>query len=840
MFKKFLSILFLFVLLISFFVASETRAATTIVKGKCNESYAKKLITYSDFKNSWVSAKGSGFCASGTIYSQVPNCVSYVNSIKCTYACMGTGKNNSVCNFYVKKENNCGSANGKSYAAAPNDNLCASGSTASIVEDRTSSWGWNCKSYDGVLVSYCSANKSCFKSGEYVSGTQQCCSGLFLCPVSGGSYLGQCSERCSGDCDSSYSPACGTDGKDYNNECLARKFGGGLAYKGECKYNGVKCGVASEKTGYSLTDKNNLCSVGNASAVSGSGPWYWTCRSDSGSWGVSCFATPKNSINGTCGDSNGKTFKSQPAANLCKTGTASTVSAGNAWYWTCNGSSGGEKSYCYASREGYVANGVCATTAFNYKPQTNICLSGIDSDLKIVNGQWKWTCDGINGGTDATCYASYYFSSFPETYETGICGSSSGSSVGTEPTTNFCKAGYFKDFRWDENSKEWRWTCSGTGGASSVNCGAYYSSSLIKSNGQCGSSAGASFQSSPTTNLCAKGSPSVITGTGPWSWTCSGVSGGSSTNCSAKKVSVINGACGSSAKSGLSMAPTANLCSAGDASSVSGSGPWYWTCFGSLGGKDTQCTGKTSETLSPRTDSENFMMLETFVTANNEKGIRISLKDYGIKIFMNKGKAPYKSGITPDNPKDSDFVKVTPPSGWVDSSFFIFPDNSSANDTYCFDAWYKPEWENGKLSSASQFYSDCISMTPEYPAAPTSLGVRLYPVSIGGAIALTSWDDFKDTKNHPNRYSSVVIRTKGISPFYPDATLTSNDQIIGASCSATGKGCPAYDIVANGTQRSIISYLPTGSYCYTAWTRYCNGYYCNNSKKPSFWCFEVK
>ena len=836
MLKKIFSVLI--IIAISFCVFSGVSAAA--IKGKCNTAYATRLITYSEFKDSWVSKKGLGFCSSGSIYSQAANCTSYSKSIKCTYACMGSGGGNSVCNFYVKKENNCGTANGKSYAAVPNNNLCADGSVSSEVENRNSSWNWSCTSNSGLLVSYCSASKNCFKSGEYVSGTEQCCGGLFLCPAANGPYLGQCAERCSGDCDSVLDPVCALDGKDYNNECLAKKFGGGLAYKGECKYNGAKCGTASEQYGYSLEDATNLCKYGNPSIVSGKGPWYWSCRNDTGSWAISCFSVQKNAINGVCGTANGKNYKSQPASDLCAKGTASTILSSNAWYWTCEGSGGGEKSYCYAAREGYSANGVCGFISPNYFSQEKICQSGYVEELKVANGQWRWSCNGINGGSNIVCSGIFNFFPFPERYEAGKCGASSGVVMGKEPTTDFCKTGYFKNFKWNEDAKEWQWTCGGRGGAPSENCGTYYSANMIKSNGECGSAANAYFESAPTANLCTKGDPSVVTGTGPWNWTCSGVSGGSSIKCSAKKLSIINGVCGSSTKSTFSVAPTANLCTTGQASSVSGTGPWYWTCFGVLGGKDAQCTAKTSETLTPRPDAQNFILLETIITSDNKLGIRVSLKDYGIKVFVKKGKAPYKDKITPDNPKDEDFIKTTSPSGWIDSSIFILPDNISKSDSYCFDAWYRPEWENGKISSTSQFYSDCISLAEEYPTAPKNLNVKLYPINIGGAIVLASWEDFKDTKNHPNRYSTVIIRTNGISPYYPDTILNNNDQVFGSSCLAKGKGCPRYDIVANGSQKNIVSYLTKGNYCYTAWTRYCNGYYCYNSKTPTYWCFEVK
>lgn len=39
-------------------------------------------------------------------------------------------------------------------------------------------------------------------------------------------------------------------------------------------------------------------------------------------------------------------------------------------------------------------------------------------------------------------------------------------------------------------------------------------------NGACGSSNGGTFSSAPTTNLCTTGTTGTVTGTGPWSWTC--------------------------------------------------------------------------------------------------------------------------------------------------------------------------------------------------------------------------------------------------------------------------------------------------------------------------------
>jgi hypothetical protein len=121
-------------------------------------------------------------------------------------------------------------------------------------------------------------------------------------------------------------------------------------------------------------------------------------------------------------------------------------------------------------------------------------------------------------------------------------------------------------------------TLTASGGASPVN-------------GACGSANGVAVSTSPTANLCASGSASGVSGTGPWSWTCAGANGGATAQCAAAlAASPVNGACGSASGTTVSTAPTANLCTAGVASAVSGAGPWSWNCAGSNGGSPALCS----------------------------------------------------------------------------------------------------------------------------------------------------------------------------------------------------------------------------------------------------------
>ncbi len=137
---------------------------------------------------------------------------------------------------------------------------------------------------------------------------------------------------------------------------------------------------------------------------------------------------------------------------------------------------------------------------------------------------------------------------------------------------------------------------SSGGSAGSSSGGGGGSAGKTAVNGLCGSANGAAASSAPRTNLCATGTTSSVTGSGPWNWTCGGSNGGTTAYCQAPVASgsgggsAINGICGSANNVAVSTAPTANLCSSGTASSVGGSGPWNWACSGSNGGTNSSCS----------------------------------------------------------------------------------------------------------------------------------------------------------------------------------------------------------------------------------------------------------
>ena len=59
-------------------------------------------------------------------------------------------------------------------------------------------------------------------------------------------------------------------------------------------------------------------------------------------------------LNGACGGSNGQVFTVIPVADLCSSGSASAVSGSGPWNWTCSGENGGSDASCSAGLQTYV------------------------------------------------------------------------------------------------------------------------------------------------------------------------------------------------------------------------------------------------------------------------------------------------------------------------------------------------------------------------------------------------------------------------------------------------------------------------------------------------------
>ena len=214
-----------------------------------------------------------------------------------------------------------------------------------------------------------------------------------------------------------------------------------------------------------------------------------------------------------------------------------------------------------------ASNGAGSLTA----PSANLCSVGTPSAVE-GDGPWTWSCGGSGGGSTAWCSAPVLVN--------GSCGSSSGADFLNAPSAYLCSAGEPSSVAGDG---PWTWSCAGWNGGSTASC-----SALLAVNGSCGSSNETGFLTAPSANLCGVGAPSSVVGDGPWTWSCAGSNGGVTASCRAQLT--VNGSCGSSNGADFLNAPSAYLCGAGAPSSVTGTGPWNWSCAGRNGGATASCS----------------------------------------------------------------------------------------------------------------------------------------------------------------------------------------------------------------------------------------------------------
>ena len=84
------------------------------------------------------------------------------------------------------------------------------------------------------------------------------------------------------------------------------------------------------------------------------------------------------------------------------------------------------------------------------------------------------------------------------------------------------------------NTTTYMLTCTGSGGTSpAASTTVAVNASQTPVSGACGSANGTTVSSAPSTNLCTAGTASSVAGSGPWTWNCSGSNGGASASCSA-------------------------------------------------------------------------------------------------------------------------------------------------------------------------------------------------------------------------------------------------------------------------------------------------------------------
>ncbi len=546
------------------------------------------------------------------------------------------------------EDGKCGAANGAGTDQAPVAELCLKGAPSHV--NGGGPWTWACSGANGGAAAACSASKKADGACGAADGaptdqmpSADLCSSGFASAVTGN---GPWNWTCGG------------------------LYGGMAATCSAAPKKDAVCGSASSH-GHRDAPADNLCSVGEASAVGGTGPWVWNCAGVNKGATVEC--TGPASINGTCGGANGVAIAKAPLDDLCATGKASRVTGSGPFTWNCSGIEGGDMQSCTApmasgsvsvntssgtsavscgsaaqnasvtTPEKYLCSGgtasavsgegpwrwscsddaghsaACATmpatqglcgTAANVAresmPTDNLCASGMGGKVSSEKGNWTWSCEGGQGGPSVSCTsprikstttgrapASASSSAAPATsapapitnaegVEEVACGGAAGQGAAKAPAQDLCSAGKPGVVR---GKGPWNWICAK--GKLHVSCEA---PKLVDAH--CGSVNGSIQTAAPGGNLCSSGSPTTVAGAGPWLWTCVGSGGGVSASCSAstQAQNKVDGGCGPAANTPTEIIPSANLCDSGSASTVYGEGPWTWTCSGFNGGIAASCT----------------------------------------------------------------------------------------------------------------------------------------------------------------------------------------------------------------------------------------------------------
>src|SRR5262249_48381231 len=94
----------------------------------------------------------------------------------------------------------------------------------------------------------------------------------------------------------------------------------------------------------------SVSNAGEPKRFSTSGPWNWSCTNSNGGTTASCSASVVSSaVNGSCGPANGMAVGTAPSTGLCSLGTASAVTGSGPWNWSCAGSNNGTTTSCGAA-----------------------------------------------------------------------------------------------------------------------------------------------------------------------------------------------------------------------------------------------------------------------------------------------------------------------------------------------------------------------------------------------------------------------------------------------------------------------------------------------------------
>ena len=408
------------------------------------------------------------------------------------------------------------------------------------------------------------------------------------------------------------------------------------------------CGDANNAAS-DLPPSSNLCLKGTPSRVNGEGPWTWACSGMNGGTAAACSSSRKT--DGICGAASGGRAGGMPRADLCTAGLASAVTGNGPWNWTCSGLYGGDAATCTAAPKQDAICGAASAVGHHEMPSADLCSLGTPSPLQ-GNGPWSWSCAGVNGGANVACTAANAVSG-----QCGDANGVAVSQAPTGNLCQRGKASHISGvgpWSWNCSGSDGGDTESCTApvetarmmaaaaatqpsGAESPAEAAIPAAAPVVAVAKpvpeptrasithrtvianmCGTAAELAAIAPPDKNLCRNGTASEVAGEGPWTWTCHDedghhaacatlsplgdddnvavppaaadipadalppaqqpAPGANFTPAPAAAPAENRAACGPQNGQDAAQAPSEDLCAVGKPSLVKGKGPWTWTC----------------------------------------------------------------------------------------------------------------------------------------------------------------------------------------------------------------------------------------------------------------------
>jgi outer membrane protein OmpA-like peptidoglycan-associated protein len=350
---------------------------------------------------------------------------------------------------------------------------------------------------------------------------------------------------------------------------------------------GELCGAAAETLAYEAPDKD-LCRAGSASAVNGDGPWSWSCTDNEGR-SSSCRTLSLTEDNASTPASSAPVSPASPSSGSLPAVAVETAPTANVPAPTPSSHTEADTiTAALAPASGELACGAAAVESASQMPTDDLCVNGSPSPVK-GSGPWHWSCSGPGKKKQKiSCETSRAIDA--------RCGPANGTALKSAPFSGLCSVGVPSGV---DGNGPWAWNCEGIGGGVTVSCAATVQQSAAVSSvdGTCGASANTTRAAAPGSGLCATGSPSSVSGSGPWTWSCSGTGGGSVSSCGATKMAAtaapgpaVNGLCGAANGVTATAQPVDGLCASGSVASIVGNGPWNWSCLGENSGMTVSCT----------------------------------------------------------------------------------------------------------------------------------------------------------------------------------------------------------------------------------------------------------